>query len=186
MHELTSIKSEDILVYDLGLSQKAISLVTALIFFLDILINFDHGALPSASVAIKNDVLLSNVEFGSLGSFVFLGLVIGSLGATFLLGMFKFRTLLALSFLGNGVGLVMFTMTEQFYVLCFARFISGFFQIILTIYIPLYADSFGTPKTKPFLLSMVLLAGPIGVVTGYGLTGIMVGYGITWRISFVI
>ena len=103
-----------------------------------------------------------------------------------MLGMTKFRTLLAISFLGNGVGLLMFTITEKFYLLCFARFISGFFQIILTIYIPLYADSFGTPKTKPFLLSMVLLAGPIGVVSGYGLTGIMVQYGITWRISFVI
>lgn len=62
---------------------------------------------------------------------------------------------------------------------------SGFFQIIVTIYIPLYADTFGTQQTKPKLMSLILVAGPVGVVFGYALSAIVIGWGYSWRTSFL-
>ena len=173
-------------MFEVGYKKASVLCVCGFIFFLDILINVDHGALPSASVVLKDDLNLSNVQFGSLGSLVFLGLVMGSVCATFMLNLFTFKTILMFSFLGNGIGLLLFTATREFYLMGLARFMSGFFQIFLTIYIPLYADQFGTPTSKPLMMSLILVAGPIGVVTGYGLTGIVVSYGYDWRISFVV
>lgn len=71
-------------MFEAGYSKKSVCTITAFIFFLDILINVDHGALPAAAVAIKEDLKLPNVQFGTLGSLVFLGLMSGSIFATFI------------------------------------------------------------------------------------------------------
>lgn len=153
---------------------------------MDILVNVDHGAVPSAAVAIKTEYDMPNVKFGTLGSLVYLGLVTGSLCGAIILGNLKFKTVLILSFIGNGLGLLNFAWKGNFYWMGFSRFISGFFQIFLTIYIPIYCDCFGSEKTKPIMLSLILLAGPLGLVTGYGCTGALISYGISWRWSFVV
>lgn len=153
---------------------------------MEILINVDHGAIPSAAVAIKNDFDMNNAWFGVLGSMVYMGLVSGSLAGAFVLGKFKYKTVLVASFIGNGAGLLLFVMNDNFYWMSFARLISGFFQIFVIIYIPLYCDCFGNARTKPIMLSMILLAGPLGLVVGYGCTGILLSLGLSWRQSFVV
>jgi len=35
-------------------------------------------------------------------------------------------------------------------------------------------------------MSMILLAGPLGIVLGYSLTGVIVGCGYNWRWSFIV
>jgi predicted MFS family arabinose efflux permease len=153
---------------------------------LDILINVDHGALPSAAVSIKDEFDMPNAKFGALGSMVYMGLVAGSLCGAVVLGTFKFKMVLVISFLGNGAGLLLFILNNNFYWMSFARLVSGFFQIFLTIYIPLYCDCFGTPTTKPIMLSFILLAGPLGLVIGYGCTGYLISFNISWRYSFFV
>jgi MFS family permease len=160
-------------------------MVCAFLFFLDVLINVDHGALPSAAVAIKEELDMPNVALGTLGSLVFLGLVTGSLCAAYVMATFKFKTILSVSFLGNGVGLLLFIAKDSFYSMCLSRFISGFFQIFMTIYIPLYVDCFGSRRSKPIMFSLILLAAPLGIVIGYGCTGVLIGNGISWRYSFL-
>ena len=114
-----------------------------LLFFLDININLDHGALPSAATSIKEDLNLPNARFGTLGSMVFLGLVSGSLCAPYLFSKFSYKLILNVSFILNGVGCFGFIMTNNFYLICLARIISGFSQIYLAIYVPIYVDCFG-------------------------------------------
>ena len=181
-----SFQTDDVYAEDVGYGNKTILMVCGFLFFLDILINVDHGALPSAAVSIKTEFDMPNVKFGTLGSMVYLGLVSGSLCGAMVLGKFQFKTVLVVSFLGNGAGLLLFIMNDNFYAMSFSRFISGFFQVFLTIYIPLYCDCFGTPITKPYMLSLILLAGPLGLVTGFGCTGLLLGYGISWRYSFLV
>jgi hypothetical protein len=41
------------------------------------MINFDHGIIPAATTALKEDLKISNVNLGLLGSLVYLGLVLG-------------------------------------------------------------------------------------------------------------
>lgn len=179
-----SFVTTDILVEEIGFHNRTIMIVCGFIFFLDVLINLDHGALPAAANAIKEQTKMPNVQIGSLGSMVFLGLVCGSICGAVVLGRLKFKTVLVISFLGNGLGLLLFTVPSNIYVMGFARFLSGFAQIFLTIYIPLYCDCFGSATTKPVMLSLILLAAPIGVVSGYLTTGLLISHGVNWTHSF--
>ena len=54
------------------------------------------------------------------------------------------------------------------------------------IYLPLFIDTFGTSKTKPTWTSSMLLAPPLGVMVGYGLTAYCVGTHDSWKLSFVV
>ena len=47
-------------------------------------------------------------------------------------------------------------------------------------------DTYGTKTSKPCLLSLILLAPPIGVVVGYGITGVCISLGYSWRFSFLL
>jgi len=42
-------------------------------------LNFDHGSVPAASKAIKEEMNINNEMLGGLGSLVFLGIIVGSL-----------------------------------------------------------------------------------------------------------
>ena len=121
-----------------------------------------------------------------MGSLVFIGLLFGSFIASIVFNYLPYKGVLAFSFFGNGVGLILFTMTSNIQLLYITRFMSGFFQIFFTIYIPLYVDTYGTKTSKPCLLSLILLAPPIGVVVGYGITGVCISMGYSWRFSFLL
>lgn len=181
-----SVATDDIEVLEIGFSKTMVMLVSFFMFVMDILINVDHGALPAASVFLKKDLDLDSVKLGILGSLVFGGLVCGSICATFFVNRLSYKTILSVSFLGNGIGLLTFTMTNRFLLLSLTRFFSGFFQIFLTIYVPLYVDTYGTHRSKPCMLSLIMVGPPLGVVFGYGLTATAIELFQDWRTSFFI
>lgn len=118
--------TENIEIDEIGFNLKAVCSICVLLFFLDININLDHGALPVAAVSIKEELNLPNASIGTLGSMVFLGLVSGSLCASLVMGKLSYKIILTLAFLGNGIGLIGFIITDNFYLMCFGRLVSGF------------------------------------------------------------
>ena len=68
--------------------------------------------------------------------------------------------------------------------MCAARFIAGLSQIFITIYIPLYIDAFMTKKQKSFLLSITLVAAPLGVVIGYVMTSAVINNKGVWPTQY--
>lgn len=63
---------------------------------------------------------------GGLGSLVFFGLVIGSATATFVFNIFSYKLIIVSNLIINGGGLILFTLRREYYLMCIARFISGF------------------------------------------------------------
>lgn len=179
-----SLITEFVEIDEIGFNTRTILCFCVFLFFLDININLDHGALPVAAVEIKEQLDLPNASIGTLGSMVFLGLVTGSFTASIVMGKFRYKTILTSAFVGNALGFFGFILTNNFYLMGFGRLVSGFCQIFLTIYIPVYVDCFGTAKLKPFMMSLILLAAPLGVVFGYGGTGWIIGSGLGWRAAF--
>lgn len=49
------------------------------VFILNMAANVDHGAIPACTKVIKDELLLTNKQLGSLGSIVFFGIVTGKL-----------------------------------------------------------------------------------------------------------
>jgi len=127
-------------------------MIYALLFGCNFLINIDHGTLPAATLNLKSDLGLDNVALGFLGSIVFLGLtlgkfiliktrpIIGSLVATPIFCYLKAKHILAFSYLLNGVSLVLFTLTSDFFLLSLSRFLVGFCQVSTMIHITFQKD----------------------------------------------
>ena len=158
-----------------------------LIFISNILINADHGAIPGCSQEIRMKLEIGNFGFGMLGSLVFGGLTLGSVAATIIFSRGDLiRPCLAFSLFLNGASLWLFSVSTSYFVAMLSRVLIGFFQIFICIYLPVWADTFGSEKVKPMWLSFLLLAAPIGVVLGYILTYNTKVYLSSWEWSFRI
>ena len=84
-----------------------------------------------------------------------------------------YKSLLIYSYIGNGLSLVLFSYSHEYYVQCIARFACGFFQTFHTVYMPLYVDTFSKESCKSVDMSMMLLSSPIGVILGYILSALV-------------
>ena len=88
--------------------------------------NIDHGAVPAAMSEIKEELQFNATQMGRLGSLVFMGIIIGSLCAVFFMDKIPMKIVLSISFVGNGVGMILFIVFQHFALVGLARFISGF------------------------------------------------------------
>lgn len=148
---------------------------------MNITVNLDHGAMPAALIDISNDVSFSDQQMGTLGSLVFFGLFVGTLNASFLMHRLKHKTIIIATLILNGISLWLFTVKSNYVCMCISRFIAGFSQIFITIYVPLYFDAFANQKYKIHLLSIGMLCPTIGVVFGYGMTSYIINRGGAWE-----
>lgn len=122
---------------------------------------------------------------GSFGSYVYFGFVVGSIvNGTCLVNRFSWKMILSAAFVLNGVGASFFFITSDYYILSLARFMSGFGQILVSIYNPLFVDTFFDEKGKSFWLPICIICGPLGTCIGYSVTGILTSTGFNWTTSF--
>ena len=120
---------------------------------------------------IRISLGLNNTQYGSLGSVVFAGLTAGSIVAPILYGQYNTKTILTFALIMNCLAMVLFTQTTNLTLLLLSRFLTGFFQVFVTIFFPVWADTFGSSdKEKSLWLTVLMLAAVIGVVCGYILT----------------
>ena len=81
--------------------------------------------------------------------------------------------LIFMGFIGNTVGLILFSMSKNYIALCVSRFLCGLCQTSLIVYLPLYVDAHAKRKAAEWLANM-LLAPPVGVIAGSGITAILI------------
>lgn len=158
-----------------------INVVFCYVYFLSVLINIDHGAVPAAFNDIQEELHMDETEMGMMGSMVFFGLFIGSLTASFIMYILEHKTIIWMSLVLNGLCLWLYTAKANFYFMCLSRVMTGFSQVFITIYVPVFIDAYATQKSKSFLLSWILVMPPIGVVFGYALTSYIILNGGLWE-----
>ena len=156
------------------------------ILLVNIWVNFDHGVLPAGAIEIQKDLLMTNKAFGGLGSIIFIGLTVGSIFAACLFQSCNTKLLLILVVFFNACTLIMFTEMTTYPMFALSRFLTGFFQVFISIYYPVWADRFGgNHKTKTCWMSILLLSSTIGVMIGYCCTSYLVQL-YNWRLVFQI
>ena len=124
------------------LSIGVIKLTFSVILFLNLIINIDHGVMPAGAITIKDYLGVSNTEYGLLGSVVFFGLVLGSLGATLIFNNYSTKMVLVSVMALNAISQIGFTLTTEYHLLILSRFLTGFFQVFISIYWPVWTDGF--------------------------------------------
>eukprot|EP00298_Acanthocystis_sp_HF-20_P003056 c13432_g1_i1.p1 GENE.c13432_g1_i1~~c13432_g1_i1.p1 ORF type:complete len:564 (+),score=226.28 c13432_g1_i1:30-1721(+) len=163
------------------------SLIFGLLLALDILVNYDAGAIPGCLDSITIDGKPLDYSYqGSLSGAVYLGLAIGSPLCGILLHRYSPRKVLFWNLIVNTAACYAFTFAEQFWSLLVPRFIVGFSQAALVVYAPVWVDSFAPTHSMGKWMSVVQTAAPLGVVVGYLVTGAMTAEGIHWRWPFIL
>ena len=100
----------------------------------------------------------------------------------------KFNSKLVLLFvlLANAISLSMFTLTKLYYLLVISRFLTGFFQVFISIYYPVWADCFGTNELqKTTWMSILLFSSSLGVLIGYIVTSQIIQKA-SWKYAFYV
>lgn len=114
---------------------------------------------------------------------------LGSLNSGILFTKYNCKVILLISLFFIISGLIVFPLANgNKIVMGIARFISGFFQVFLVVYFPVWIDSFGEEK-KTIWLTFINLAVVLGLVIGYIITAMfnianLTHKAVTWRFSF--
>jgi predicted MFS family arabinose efflux permease len=96
----------------------------------NIILNIDQGVLPAATVEMMRDLNMNKIEFGLMGSLMYIGLISGSLIAGFAYQKFSCKNVLMANMLLMSGCLSFFTFTTNLYILGISRIFTGFFQVI--------------------------------------------------------
>jgi MFS family permease len=96
---------------------------------LNILINIDHGAIPAATTILKRELGLDNVSLGTIGSLVYLGLVLGAISAGPIFSAYSSKWVNCIGIISSCFFLYFFTIAETEFPLALCRIGCGFFQV---------------------------------------------------------
>jgi predicted MFS family arabinose efflux permease len=108
--------------------------------------------------------------------------VTGALLASWWIDCCNEKLLLTASMLLSVGMIVMFCNTDIYALLLISRLVTGACQVFFSIYMPLWADVYGTESSKSCMMTLLLISSPLGIIMGYGLTAwMMVHY--TWKIA---
>ena len=142
-------------------------LIFILICIINILINCDHGAIPAGTKELKEAKNLSNIQLGTIGSLVYLGLVLGSISGGYIFSTYGSKWVIINSLLATCIFLYFFTTSDIYITMALCRVGCGFFQVFCYIYFPIWVDQFGVNNTQTLWLTFLQLGVPIGTMIGY-------------------
>lgn len=168
-------------------------------FAVSLFANIDHGTLPAGSVVIADDLGMNNAQYGLLGSVVFAGIALGKYthlslifiycltGSIFGVKIFNMmhpKYILIGALIIAGVFSWAFTQTKVFELLVLIRFMSGFSQSFVSIFLPVWADRYAPSEgAKQCWLSGILMSSTVGVLFGYVITAAFITH-LNWHWSF--
>ena len=161
-------------------------LIFILICFINILINCDHGAIPAGTKELKEAKNLSNMQLGSIGSLVYLGLVLGSISGGYIFSTYSSKWVVINSLIATCAFLYFFTVSNYWNTMALCRVGCGFFQVFCYIYFPIWVDQYGVNNTQTLWLTYLQLGVPIGTMVGYLTEAFSIKYFNAWQGAFYI
>lgn len=157
--------------------EPVLIMIFVIFFLVTLLVNMDHGSVPAATSQIAGDLSFTKVEIGAVGSLVFVGLTAGSSVAGICFHKFNPKWIISLFTLLTGLFLILFPLSQGNRAFVYlARLMTGFCQVFVVVYFPVWVDIFSPEKWRTLWLTFLQLAVPLGVIMGYSLTAFMLSY----------
>lgn len=144
-----------------------------LLVFTSIFVNLDHGTIPAATEELERSLDIDKTAIGTFGSLVFIGTAAGAVYYIFFVNKINRKINIALSFFLSGVFLCLFTVVKNVPFLFINRLVVGFFQSMVSIYIPIWIDQYSPTSMKTLFMAIFQLSSPFGLITGYILTSLI-------------
>ena len=129
--------------------------------------SLDQGIIPTSVKNIKLDLNINDIQYGAFNSLFFLGKILGSFSFIFLLNRINRKILLIISIIIYNISLFLFRFFRDIQTLYLSRIIIGFFDVFFIVYPPVWSDQFGIKSKKNFMMVLVQIFKPTGVMSGF-------------------
>lgn len=136
----------------------------------NILLNMDHGTIPAATNEIMKELSIEEALLGTLGSLVYVGVLIGSFSLIKLIDITNRKKLCFLTTIFNGLLIWSFTKVNNIPFLFINRIFVGICQAYVSIYFPVWIDQYGMKSWKTSMMAVFNITSPLGVIVGFILT----------------
>lgn len=172
---------------ELAQFRRKINFTFFFLFVMNFIRIFDNGILPALTTTLKEDYGLTDLQLGSLGSLVYFGEVTGSLIAMPVYLRVSAKVILLACIVLQSVVIVGFALSDgNFAIMATSRFFTGVFQVFVSIFAPIWCDTYAPEDKKTTWITSLMVATPGGMVTGYLLTAVIISAGGAWEISFYL
>lgn len=84
------------------------------------------------------------------------------------------------------VAVLAYTIAPVYWAQATARFLAGVCQVFFSIYLPVWIDFFAPKEKRVRWMTLLLIAVPSGVISGYLCAALVVSWGMTWKLAFYI
>ena len=151
------------------LSRKIRIYIFSLFLILSVVVDLESGIFNSSVDILQKDLEMNNAQYGLFVSISFTGRIIGLVIFMVLLN-FKHRkfTLITSIFLhGSSYGL--YQISNNSYLLIFAKMFAAGNKVCATIYRPVWIEQFGLSKYKSIFFSLVQIMSSYGQIIGFNL-----------------
>lgn len=138
-----------------------------LLNLINLISNYDHGTIPAVVSELEKQYKLGLDKIGLFGSLVFIGLAIGALFLSKFVNKVNTKVMLAFSIFFVGVLVSCFPISDNVLYLSANRLTTGFFQALISIYIPVWIDQFGLRSSKTIMITLFQITSPLGLIVGY-------------------
>ena len=149
------------------LSKDIIWVLMLVISLIHGLMCISQGILSSCVTDIKQELFLSDKNYGMFGTISGLGSLIGSLIFTLIIEHVSHKYLICTMLIINSISHFAFFFKVKYSLLLFSRFISGFASVFCYIYFPMWVDEFGIREWINFMQTTVQVSNTIGHIFGY-------------------
>ena len=149
------------------LSKDIIWVLMLVISLIHGLMCISQGILSSCVTDIKQELFLSDKNYGMFGTISGLGSLIGSLIFTLIIEHVSHKYLICTMLIINSISHFAFFFKVKYSLLLFSRFISGFASVFCYIYFPMWVDEFGIREWINFMQTTVQVSNTIGHIFAY-------------------
>lgn len=129
-------------------------------------IDLDTGIIVSCGKKIKADIHINDIQFGLLNSVLTFGKFVALLFLMIIINKNKRQLFLIMNCFLNGLSLLGFYASDNFYYICLLRIFGAFNRVFIDVYIPVWTDQYGIKKFKTTFLSIHLIIESYGKVIG--------------------
>lgn len=158
-----------------------------LVYFIFLLIHIlncsDGGITNATSIEIQKQLEISSTEFGSYGSIVSIGRIIGTLIVMLFLTIFNRKYVIFLALFFKCFSYFVYLSTTKYLIRMTFLFFLGVMHVFTYVYFPAWVEQFGLQKFKTLMTSsFIQMASPVGNAFGFIFSTFL---GVkNWRLAF--
>lgn len=165
--ESSSVNSDAENYNYIHISRNQRYILYGLLLLTSFLLNTDHGTIPAAIEEIQFALEIDKSQVGTFGSSVYMGVSVGALFLSFFINKINRKYMVGISFFCSGVLIFLFIFIKIYWILFIDRFLVGFAQALISIYIPVWIDQYIPVKYKTVFLSVFQISSLVGMIIGY-------------------